>query len=127
MNRLSGHRILFVDDNFICNLETREFLQAQGVAVEPAYCAAAALEALARGNRLSALVTDIDLGNGPDVFAVARQARAAYPGLPVVFISAAMGPRVASEGVPGSEFIAKPFHPSQVLAALDRVVRCDAA
>ena len=127
MNRLSGYRVLFVDDNFTCNLETREFLQAQGMAVDAAYCAAAALEMIDRREALTALVTDIDLGPGPDGFQVARRARALYPDLPVIYISGAMGPRVASEGVPGAEFVAKPFHPSQILAALDRVTRHEAA
>ena len=127
MNRLSGYRVLFVDDNFICNLETREFLQAQGVAVDAAYCGAAALEMIDRGEQLTALITDIDLGQGPDGFDIARRARALHPDLPVVFISSVMGPRVASEGVPGSEFVAKPFHPSQILAALDRVTHREAA
>lgn len=127
MNRLSGHRVLFVDDNFICNLETREFLQAQGLSVQAAYCGAAALQMIDRREQLSALVTDIDLGKGPDGFDIARRARAVHPDLPVVFISSAMGPRVAAEGVPGAEFIAKPFHPSQVVAALDRAIRREAA
>ncbi len=127
MNRLTGHRILFVDDNFICNLEAREFLQAQGMAVEAVYCAAAALEAIERRGQLSALVTDIDLGEGPDGFEVARRARAVHPHLPVIYISDQMGGRVASEGVPGAELIAKPFHPSQVVAALDRVICREAA
>jgi CheY-like chemotaxis protein len=127
MNRLSGHRILFVDDNFICNLETREFLQAQGMAVAAAYCGAAALQMIDRGDRLSALVTDIDLGDGPDGFQIARRARAVYPGLPVVFISGLMGGRVPAEGVVGAAFVSKPFHPSQVAAALDRVIDGEAA
>jgi len=127
MNRLSGHRVLFVDDNFICNLETREFLRAQGMLVEAAYCGAAALEMIGRRDWFSAVVTDIDLGDGPDGFDIARRAREVDPLIPVVFISGQMGPRVASEGVPGSEFVAKPFHPSQVIAALDRAIRRDAA
>lgn len=127
MNRLSGHRILFVDDNFICNLETREFLRAEGLLVREAYCGRAALEMIHRRDRFSALVTDIDLGRGPDGFAIARRAREVHPDIPVVFISGQMGPRVASEGVSGSEFVAKPFHPSQVIAALDRAIRRDAA
>ena len=127
MNRLSGYRVLFVDDNFICNLETREFLQAQGLIVQAAYCGPAALEMLERREHLFALITDIDLGKGPDGFDIARRARTIHPDLPIVFISSAMGPRVASEGVPGAEFIAKPFHPSQILAALDRANQSQAA
>src|SRR5688572_3986679 len=98
-------RILFVDDNFLFNLDTREFLQSLGVSVEPAYCATAAFETIDRGRRLSALVTDIDLGPGPDGFEVARYARAAYPKLPVVYISGTRAAGYAQEGVAGSEFV----------------------
>jgi CheY-like chemotaxis protein len=114
-------RILFVDDSFLFNLDVREFLQSLGIQVEPAYCASAAFEAIDRGRQLSALVTDVDLGPGPDGFDVARYARAAYPGLPVVYISGTRAASHAQEGVPGSEFIGKPLHPSQVAQALIRV------
>jgi len=119
-------RVLFVDDNFLFNLDTREFLQGLGVSVEPAYCAAAAFEAIDRGRRLSALVTDIDLGPGPDGFEVARYARAAYPELPVVYISGTREAGYAQEGVPGSEFIGKPLQPSQVAEALIRLTHLEA-
>lgn len=118
MHRL---RILFVDDNFLFNVDSREFLQDLGIKVEPAYCASAAFEAIDRGRQLSALVTDVDLGPGPDGFEVARYARAAYPGLPVVYISGTRAASHAQEGVSGSEFIGKPLHPSQVTQALIRV------
>ena len=127
MNSLSGSRVLFVDDNFICNLETREFLQAQGLIVQPAYCGAAAIEMIHRRDRFAALITDIDLGKGPDGFDVARRARDVHPDLPVIFISSAMGRRVAAEGVPGAEFIAKPFHPSEILEVLETLTRRQAA
>jgi CheY-like chemotaxis protein len=118
MHRL---RILFVDDNFLFNLDVREFLRDLGMKVEPAYCASAAFEAIDRGRQLSALVTDVDLGPGPDGFDVARYARAAYPGLPVVYISGTRAASHALEGVSGSEFIGKPLHPSEVAQALMRV------
>ena len=127
MNSLSGYRVLFVDDNFICNLETREFLQAQGLIVQPAYCGAAAIEMIHRRDRFVALITDIDLGKGPDGFDVARHAREVHPDLPVIFISGAMGRRVAAEGVPGAEFIGKPFHPSEILEVLETLTRQQAA
>ena len=74
-----------------------------------------------------ALVSDIDLGAGADGLAVARRARDAYPGLPVVFVSATRALSCASAGVDGAQFVAKPFHPRQVLEALNRQLRPQAS
>ncbi len=72
--------------------------------------------------KLSALVTDINLGPGDDGFDVARHARAAYPDLPVIFISGGAGSRVPLEGVDPSEFVAKPYHQQRLMDALDRAI-----
>ena len=124
---MSALEILFVEDDFILNCTSRESLEELGYRVESVYCAAAAFEALNRRQYLAALLTDIDLGPGPDGFDVARQARIAYPHLPVVFISGTEAASHAARSVPRSEFVAKPFHPNQVAAALARVIRLEAA
>lgn len=124
---MQGSRVLFVDDNFIFNLDLREFLRSAGFNVEAAYCASAAFQAIDRGRHLSALVTDIDLGPGPDGFAVARHARAAYPDLPVVFISGTRASSHALEGVAGSEFLDKPFAFLTLAQALSRLIRLKTA
>ena len=120
-------RVLFVDDNFICNMETCDFLRDSGFNTLSVYCASAAFEIINRCERLSGLVTDIDLGPGADGFEVARRARAAYPNIPVVYISGAAWPRQAAESVEGSQFISKPYHPRQIVEALDRAAHLEAA
>jgi CheY-like chemotaxis protein len=120
-------RVLFVEDNFFCNMESCEFLRENGFIVIPAYCALAALEVIRRHERISALVTDIDLGPGRDGFEVARYARAAYPDLPVVYISSAERLRYAPERVAGAQFISKPYHPRQIIEALGRATHLEAA
>jgi CheY-like chemotaxis protein len=114
--------VLFVDDNAICGLETGSILRDLGYQVVSLYDAAGALQALAGGQSLMALVTDIDLGPGPDGFDIARAARAAFPDLPVVYISGTASARYASEGVPRSEFVAKPCNPADVAEALTRAI-----
>lgn len=64
------------------------------------------------------LITDINLGNGPDGWEVARAARELQAGLPVVYVSAASEHEWTSMGVPGSVLIAKPFVPAQVVVAM---------
>jgi CheY-like chemotaxis protein len=115
---MQGRRILLVEDDFILNQILCEHLQECGFSVEAVYCGAAAFEAIDRGRPLAALVSDIDLGPGADGIAVAHRARGSYPGLPVVFVSATGAAICASDGVAGSQFIAKPFHPRAVALAL---------
>uniref|UniRef100_B0T4T1 Response regulator receiver protein n=1 Tax=Caulobacter sp. (strain K31) TaxID=366602 RepID=B0T4T1_CAUSK len=120
-------RILFVEDNRISSLLSCLVLRDLGYEVLEAFCAAEALEIIEKHEPLSALITDINLGTGGDGFDVARRARAAYPHLPVVYISAAAAARFAAEGVECSEFIDKPFHPALMIEALGRTMPTAAA
>jgi CheY-like chemotaxis protein len=120
-------RILVVEDSFILIYDICEFLRAYGYSIKPVYCGQAAFEAIDRHEHLSALLTDIELGPGPDGVDVARYARAFSPNLPVVFMSAALNPRHEFNGILRSEFIAKPFRPEQIADALSRVIRLEAA
>ena len=121
------HEILLVEDNFVLNLEIRESLEAFDYMIESVYCSAAALEALNRRQYLSGLVTDIELGPAPDGFGVACRARELYPDLPVIFISGNGAAQHRAHGVAGSLFIAKPFHPHQIVAALEQLIQREAA
>ena len=112
-----GHHVLLVDDEVLINLTMSEFLQSAGLAVESVYSGATAVAAIRR-HPPWALVTDLDLGPGPDGFEVARCARDTRPGLPVVFVSGSMHDRHPREGVAGSTFLGKPCNGSQVLTAL---------
>lgn len=116
---MNAHQILFVEDDPIISMSASEFIRDRGFRVLGADCVLDALEVIERHGYLSALVTDIDLGPGQDGFALAREARTAYPHLPVVFVSGTAAARHAAEGVDGSVFINKPYHPRQVIDALN--------
>ncbi len=124
---LSNPNILFVDDNFISNIDTCEVLREADFSVISAYCASEAIAAIGRGDPLSGLLTDIDLGPGADGFEVARRARAAYPDLPIVYISGTAAARHPTEGVADSTFLSKPCSPCQLVAALNRAIGLEAA
>lgn len=123
---MNNHRILLVEDDFLNNLALHEFLEEADFPVESVYCGLTALAAIRRQPPW-ALVTDVDLGPGPDGFEVARFARAAWPGLPVVFISGREGVRPLAESVAGATFIAKPCRGEVVVEALRRAVELEAA
>ena len=116
---MNAHQILFVEDDPIIGMSASAFIRDRGFKVLDADCVLDALKVIDRHGYLSALVTDVDLGPGQDGFALARQARTAYPHLPVVFISGTAAARHAAEGVEGSVFISKPYHPRQVVEALN--------
>lgn len=116
---MNVHQILFVEDDPIISISASEFIRDRGFKVLDADSAVDAMKVIDRHGYLSALVTDIDLGPGQDGFALARQARTAYPHLQVVFVSGTAAGRHAAEGVEGSVFINKPYHPRQVVEALN--------
>ena len=124
---MQAYRILFAEDDFLSMAIIGEHLSDNGYSVQAVDCGSAAFEAIDRAGEFSALLTDIDLGPGPNGFDVARYARVAYPGLPVVYISGGGPARHAVEGVGGSEFIAKPSTPEHVLETLSRVIHREAA
>lgn len=119
--------ILFAEDDIVLNMALCESIEELGVSVNAVYSGQAAIEAINGLEYMMALLTDIDLGLGPDGFDVARQARKLFPHLPVVFVSGTMGAHHAANGVVRSAFVAKPFQPLQIMAALDEVIRIEAA
>lgn len=120
-------RILFVEDNRLSSRISCDVLRDAGYEVVEAFDAHEAARIIDGSSRLAALVTDINLGRGEDGFDVARHARAVYPSLPVVYISAIAGARVRLEGVALNEFVAKPYHPQCLMDALDRAIPVGAA
>jgi DNA-binding response OmpR family regulator len=115
---MRAQQILFVEDDLITSLSSCDFLRDRGFRVMEVADAQSAAEIVDQRGYLSGLVCDIDLGPGADGFQVARRTRLAYPGLPVVFVSAAAAARHPLEGVDGSIFIPKPYHPRQIAEAL---------
>ncbi len=115
---MDAHQILFVEDDLVMSLAACEFIRDRGIRVIAAGDALSAAIILDKRGYISGLVSDIDLGVGEDGFEVARRARAAYPGLLVVFVSGAAAARHELEGVEGSIFIEKPYHPRQIVEAI---------
>lgn len=75
-----------------------------------------------KSSELRGLITDINLGFGPDGWDVARRAREMVPDLPVVYMSGASGHEWASHGVPNSTLVKKPFAPAQIITAISALI-----
>jgi CheY-like chemotaxis protein len=69
-----------------------------------------------------ALVTDINLRGGTDGWEVARLAREIDPAFPVVYMTGAAADQWASQGVPNSVLLAKPFAPAQLVTAVSQLL-----
>jgi CheY-like chemotaxis protein len=68
--------------------------------------------------RFRGVLTDINLGKGPDGWEVARHARELVPSMPVVYMSGGSADEWAAKGVPKSIMVAKPFVPAQIITAM---------
>lgn len=117
----AGARVLVVEDEAPLRRLAEKTLQRAGYTVDSA---ADAEEAAARfaGPPPALLLTDVSLP-GQDGLALARAARATWPGLPVVLMSgyaeATLGTDLAAEGI---GFLAKPFGAEELLAAVGRAL-----
>jgi DNA-binding response OmpR family regulator len=111
--------VLIVDDEPLIAAVVAATLEDAGFEV---FCSMTAEDAMQEIDRLatsiSALVTDIRLGAGPNGWAVAVDARTALPLLPVVYTTGDSGADWAAFGVPESVLVQKPFVGAQVLAAI---------
>jgi CheY-like chemotaxis protein len=72
--------------------------------------------------RYRALVTDISLKGKMDGWEVARRIREIDPFFPVIYITGGAGDQWASQGVPNSVLLTKPFAPAQVVTALSSLL-----
>lgn len=115
-------RILVADDNALVMLTVADLLDDAGFISEGACDGAGAIARLtAAGEAIDALVTDIQMGTGPDGWMVARHARALKPHLPVIYMTGASHPDM-SLAVPGALMLAKPIRRGTLMAALDRLL-----
>lgn len=115
--------LLYVEDEAITQDLVEASLREAGFDVLTASDGAEALALLQDANdALRGLITDVDLGDGPDGWDVARTARELSSGLAVVYVSGASDSDWASRGVPNSVMIAKPFAPAQVVVAISSLL-----
>ena len=68
--------------------------------------------------QLQGLITDIQLGAGPNGWEVARHARTKFANLPVVYVSGDSAADWTAEGVPCSIMLQKPYADAQILTAI---------
>jgi len=122
--------VIVIDDEPLIRQLLRDTLEEAGFEVVEAANDREALAAIAteRPDGLAGLVTDVNLGKSASGWEIAQKARERDPGLPIVYVTGDSGHEWASQGVPHSVVIAKPFAPAQIVVALASLVnRSDTA
>jgi DNA-binding response OmpR family regulator len=116
--------ILVVEDDHLVQSVVKECLTDGGFETVIASSGDHAVELLdASEGKYRALVTDINLGRDKiDGWAVARHAREIDPSFPVVYMSGKDADDWASQGVPNSIMLAKPFAPAQLITAVSQLL-----
>jgi CheY-like chemotaxis protein len=115
--------LLLVEDDDAVRPIVEDALREGGFELEIADSGSEALAILeSHKDTLHGLITDINLGDGPDGWEVAKRGRELIPTLPVVYMSGASGHEWPSKGVPHSTLIAKPFAPAQLITAISMLL-----
>jgi DNA-binding response OmpR family regulator len=115
--------LLYVEDELLTQECVALALREAGFAVvtaENGVTAVGMLEAAAEP--FLGLITDVNLGEGPDGWEIARRARTLFDTMRVVYVSGASQDQWTSQGVPQSIMIAKPFAPVQVVVAMSSLL-----
>ena len=72
-----------------------------------------------------ALLTDVRLASDASGWDVARRARELSPAMPIVYLTGDSAADWASQGVPNSVLITKPFALAQVVTAISSLLNTD--
>jgi DNA-binding response OmpR family regulator len=113
-------RLLLVEDDSTVREILREGLDDSGFDVVVACNGTEAFAELdANAAHFEEVITDIDLGTGPDGWDVGHRARECASGMPVLYMSGSRSGEWQSNGVVNSVFIAKPFALTAMVIAHD--------
>jgi DNA-binding response OmpR family regulator len=116
--------VLVVEDDPLIHDVLGEALVDGGFTVAQASTTSDAISMLeAPDAAYRALVTDINLEPGPGTgWEIARRARQINADLAVIYMTGKSGQEYASNGVPNSILLTKPFAPAQLIAAVSQLL-----
>jgi DNA-binding response OmpR family regulator len=115
--------ILVIEDEYPLQGIVEEALRDGGFETDILSSAEEALTLFKSGRKnYRALVTDVSLKGRQSGWDVARQIREKDPALPIVYITGAAASDWASQGVPNSILLQKPFAPAQLVTAISNLL-----
>jgi CheY-like chemotaxis protein len=112
-------RVLVADDHPLVMMGVADLLEEAGFIAEGAPNGAAAIARLKSGPTVDILITDINMGAGPDGWEVAEAARAIDPLIPVIYMTGAAAHEFESRAVPTALLLTKPAGRYELVAMLD--------
>lgn len=115
--------ILLVEDEAVLQSLVRHALSDAGFDLTVSSSAEEALSLLtSKVVRYRALVTDINVDGELNGWELARQIREIDGAFPVVYVTGAAADQWASQGVPNSILLEKPFAPAQLVTAISQLL-----
>lgn len=115
--------ILLAEDDMLVLDSMQETLEEGGYGVQAASSGQEAIQLIWQSERpISGLVTDVRLGAGATGWDVARAAREREPELPIVYMTGECALEWASQGVPKSILLQKPFAAAQLVTAISTLM-----
>ena len=115
--------ILVVEDEYQLQGILEDALAEAGFETDILSSAEEALTLFMGGTKkYKALVTDVRLMGRLSGWDVARRMREADPTFPVIYMTGAAADQWASQGVPGSILLEKPFAPAQLITAISQLL-----
>jgi two-component system, response regulator PdtaR len=113
--------VLLVEDEALLRIQAAVCLRDAGFMVVESGSGEEAIALSNSGRQIDVLFTDINLGDAATGRDVADICRTHRPDLPVLYTS---GKSVDPERcVPGSQFLAKPYRPNDILTAVSAIMR----
>ena len=113
--------LLLVEDELLIRVSLADALEDAGYAITESASGEDAIAQLERFT-FAAVITDIRLGTGPSGWDVARSARQRHPHMAVVYMTGDSAADWASEGVPSSVMLQKPFAMAQLITAVSSLL-----
>ncbi len=121
MEKVPG--ILVIEDEKLLQEVVREALNEGGFEVTMVTSGQDAVEMIEDGvSEYSALVTDVNFEGPIKGWEIARLVRQIDPAFPVIYMTGAAADDWASEGVPNSILLRKPFAPAQLITAVSQLL-----
>jgi DNA-binding response OmpR family regulator len=114
--------ILVIEDEYPLQGVIDEALVEGGFATDMLSSGEEALTLFLSGRNYRALVTDVNLKGRLSGWDVARQIREKEASFPVIYMTGAATDQWASQGVPNSILLQKPFAPAQLVTAVSQLL-----
>ena len=111
--------ILVVEDEVLIRMLMAEILREKGYQVVEAACGDEGIAILLSGQVVDLVVTDVRMPGQIDGVALATYSKKANPARPVVIMSTHLP---ATDAAIADEFISKPYVPSMLLRAIDKLI-----